>query len=158
MAILPRYYCDYYGNCYGNNWDRWGRWVAFAVIVGCAFLLFFGFACFNARRRRRHGQRPYTGTAWMAPPPGPPPPNQPYYQQPYGVEPNFPAQPPPQYSANPQQYGYFGAQNPPQPQQNGIELQSPPNAHYAAGPGAREYAPLKDHHQLRPERHIETGA
>jgi len=29
---------------YGSNWDRWGRWVAFAVIVGCAFILFFGFA------------------------------------------------------------------------------------------------------------------
>lgn len=32
-----RGYCD-------SNWDRWGRWVAFAVIVGTAFLLFLGFA------------------------------------------------------------------------------------------------------------------
>jgi hypothetical protein len=36
---------SYGDDCYyGSNWDRWGRWVAFAVIVGCAFLLFFGFA------------------------------------------------------------------------------------------------------------------
>lgn len=77
----------------------------------------------------------------MAPPPGPPPPNQPIYQQPYGADPYYAQQPPPQYSANPAQYGYFGAaQQPPHGQQNGIELQSPPNAHYAAG-GARDYAP-----------------
>ncbi|KAJ5414186.1 Chitin synthesis regulation Congo red resistance RCR protein [Penicillium cosmopolitanum] len=144
MPIVPRLYSDCYGDdCYyGSNWDRWGRWVAFAVIVGCAFLLFFGFACFNARRRRSHGRRPMAGTAWMAPPPGPPPPNQPYYQQPYGGDPYAQQPPPPQYSANPAQYGYFGAapnQGPgPHPQQNGIELQSPPNAY---GQGAREYAP-----------------
>lgn len=75
----------------------------------------------------------------MAPPPGPPPPNQPIYQAPYyGGEPYYPAQPPPQYSANPQSYGYFGAQAPP-PQQSGIELQSPPNA-YAANAN-RTYSP-----------------
>ncbi|OQD68629.1 hypothetical protein PENDEC_c033G03590 [Penicillium decumbens] len=138
MAILPRYYCNNYDeNCH-SGWDRWGRWVAFAVIVGCAFVVFFLFACFNARRRRHHGQRPIAGTAWMAPPPGPPPPNQPIYQHPhYGNDPNYPAQPPPQYSPNPQSYGYFGAQGPP-PQEGGIEMQPPPNVY---GPGARDYAP-----------------
>lgn len=35
---------DYYGNCSYSNWDIWGRWVAFAVIVGVAFLIFFSFA------------------------------------------------------------------------------------------------------------------
>ncbi|KAJ5585509.1 uncharacterized protein N7459_005309 [Penicillium hispanicum] len=129
--------CDIYGNCWGSNWDSWGRWVAFAVIVGVAFLIFFGVACLNARRRRNHGLRPYAGTAWMAPPPGPPPPNQPVYQQPYyGNEQYYPQQPPPQYSANPQSYGYFGQQA--APQQNGIELQSPPHAHAA---GTRTYSP-----------------
>ncbi|KAJ5101626.1 hypothetical protein NUU61_003848 [Penicillium alfredii] len=139
-ALFPRYYCGYgYSNdCRGSSWNEWGRWVAFAVIVGVAFIIFFGFACFNARRRRRHGARPITGTGWMAPPPGPPPPGQPQYQQPYYGDPYYQAQPPPQYSANPQSYGYFGAapQQPPQPQ--GIELQSPPNA-YAQG--AHPYAP-----------------
>ncbi|KAJ5670032.1 Chitin synthesis regulation Congo red resistance RCR protein [Penicillium maclennaniae] len=138
MAVLPRYYCAYDDNCYYSSWDNWGRWVAFAVIVGCAFLVFFFFACFNARRRRARGRPPIAGTAWMAPPPGPPPPNQPIYQQAYhGNDPNYPAQPPPQYSANPQNYGYFGAQGT-NPQQNGIEMQPPP--HTYAG-GGREYEP-----------------
>ncbi|KAJ5662721.1 hypothetical protein N7462_011647 [Penicillium macrosclerotiorum] len=132
MAIIPRYYCYGYDDCYSSSWDRWGRWVAFGVIVGCALLLFFAFACFNARRRRTHGLRPYTGTGWMAPPPGNPPRQQAYQQPYYGNDPYYPQQPPPQYSANPQNYGYFGAQNAPGQQQNGIELQSPPNAHAAA--------------------------
>lgn len=76
----------------------------------------------------------------MAPPPGPPPPNQPvYYQSPYyGGGSYYPAHPPPQYTANPQSYGYFGAQTSP-PQQSGIELQSPPNAHTANA--SRTYPP-----------------
>ncbi|KAJ5655878.1 hypothetical protein N7507_007828 [Penicillium longicatenatum] len=83
-SLTSRYYCNGWDNdCNNSSWDRWGRWVAFAVIVAIAFLVFFAFACFNARRRRSHGQQPYSGTAWMAPPPGPPPPNQPTYQQPY---------------------------------------------------------------------------
>ncbi|KAJ6008127.1 hypothetical protein N7540_012103 [Penicillium herquei] len=132
-------YCDPSSiNCdHNSTWDRWGRWVAFAVIVAIAVLIFFAFACFNARRRRRQGQQPFTGTAWMAPPPGPPPPNQPTYQQPYYGDPYYQSQPPPQYSANPQNYGYFGAQAPP-PQQNGIELQQPQHAHAS---GARDYSP-----------------
>ncbi|QQK45538.1 Chitin synthesis regulation, Congo red resistance, RCR protein [Penicillium digitatum] len=134
-VIHPRYCSGYYGDedCY-STWDSWGRWVAFAVIVGVAFLLFFGFACFNARRRRTHGQRPIIGTGWMAPPPGPPPPNQPIYQQPPYGDPYYQQNAPPQYSPNPQHHGYFGAQSP--PQQQGIELQQPPNAY-----GAHGYAP-----------------
>ena len=100
----------------------------------------FLYSCLNARRRRSHGRRPYTGTGWMAPPPGPPPPNQPIYQQPYYGDPYYQPQPPPQYTANPQNYGYFGAQyGGPPPQQTGIELQQPPNVHTASG--ATEYAP-----------------
>jgi hypothetical protein len=34
----------YYSDCNYSTWDSWGRWVAFAVIVGCAFLVFFFFA------------------------------------------------------------------------------------------------------------------
>ncbi|KAF3386562.1 hypothetical protein F1880_001545 [Penicillium rolfsii] len=140
MATFPEtnllYSNGYYDDCY-SSWDNWGRWVAFGVIVGVAFLLFFGFACFNARRRRSHGLRPYAGTGWMAPPPGNPPPDQ-GYQQPYGGNDYYGQQPPPpQYSANPQNYGYFGAQPPPG-QQTGIELQQPPHAH---AHDAREYAP-----------------
>ncbi|KAJ5779072.1 hypothetical protein N7457_006792 [Penicillium paradoxum] len=131
MAILYPRYCYDYDDCY-STWDHWGRWVAFAVIVGVAFFLFFGFACFNARRRRSHGQRPLTGTGWMAPPPGPPPPNQPIYQQPPYGDPYYQQNAPPQYSANPQNYGYFGAQQ--APQQQGIELQQPQNAYTANTP------------------------
>ncbi|KAJ5884552.1 hypothetical protein N7504_012124 [Penicillium tannophilum] len=142
-SLTPRYtYCSGWDDdCNNSSWDRWGRWVAFAVIVAIAFLVFFAFACFNARRRRSHGQQPYSGTAWMAPPPGPPPPNQPTYQQPYYNNNNDPYyQPPPQYSANPQNYGYFGAQAPhPNQQQSGIELQAPQNSYHASG--AREYEP-----------------
>ncbi|KAJ5783642.1 uncharacterized protein N7518_009319 [Penicillium psychrosexuale] len=138
-ALYPRYCSGYFGDndCY-STWDSWGRWVAFAVIVGVAFLIFFGFACFNARRRRTHGQRPLTGTGWMAPPPGPPPPNQPIYQQPPYGDPYYQQNAPPQYTPNPQNYGYFGAQNAP-PQQQGIELQQPPNAYTANSPHG--YAP-----------------
>ncbi|EPS32032.1 hypothetical protein POX_d05793 [Penicillium oxalicum] len=135
MAVLSRRYCGFYDDCGGHSdWDSWGRWVAFAVIVFCAFILFLGFSCLNARRRRRHGLRPITGTGWMAPPPGPPPPHQPVY---YGNQNDYyGSPPPPQYSANPQNYGYFGAQNPGQ-QQNGIELQQPAAAHAAS----RAYSP-----------------
>ncbi|EAW06548.1 resistance to Congo red protein [Aspergillus clavatus NRRL 1] len=75
MGILfRREYCDTwdsYGNvCRNSSWYSWGRWVAFAVIVAAAFMIFFLFACFNARRRRYNGLRPHPGTAWLAPPPG----------------------------------------------------------------------------------------
>lgn len=71
----------------------------------------------------------------MAPPPGPPPPNQPIYGQQPHADPYYQQNAPPQYSANPQNYGYFGAQNGP-PQQQGIELQQPQNAYAGGG-----YAP-----------------
>ncbi|RAL17259.1 resistance to Congo red protein [Aspergillus homomorphus CBS 101889] len=123
QTYLDGYVCD------GNSWYDWGRWIAFAVIVGVALLVFFLFACFNARRRRRQGLRPHPGTAWLA---GPPPtfqqsqqqqqPGQPYYADPY-----YQPAPPPQYSPHPQ-YGYFGGQ-----QQTGIELQTPQNAYHNGG-------------------------
>lgn len=75
--------------------------------------------CLNARRRRKHGLRPYLGTSWMAPPPGSPPPDQPCYGDPY-----YQQNPPPQYTTNSQSYGYFGSQpQPQQPQQEGQEGQ-----------------------------------
>jgi hypothetical protein len=131
--INGRQYCEY------SRWHDWGRWVAFAVIVGAALIIFFILAyvtlhltvqkdvqlteicrCFNARRRRRQGLRPYAGTAWMAPPP-------PYHQQSHADPYNRPP-PPPQYTQSPGPHGYFGGQ------QTGIELQQPPNAHYGGGP------------------------
>ncbi|KAL5334238.1 chitin synthesis regulation, resistance to congo red-domain-containing protein [Aspergillus crustosus] len=127
--LLPRDTCYWEnGIRYCNNrgrWQEWGRWVAFAVIVGIALIIFFSLACFNARRRRTRGLRPYAGTAWMAPPP---PYQQQSHQDPYNRPP-----PPPQYSQSPGPQGYFGGQ------QNGIELQSPPNAHY--GGGQYQYQP-----------------
>ncbi|KAE8145230.1 chitin synthesis regulation, resistance to congo red-domain-containing protein [Aspergillus avenaceus] len=113
--------------CRSNSWYDWGRWVAFAVIVGCAFIIFFLFACYNARRRRSSGLRPHPGTAWLA---GPPP----YHHQqqfPYYGEGSYQQQPPPQYTPQPQAYGYFGGQP------TGIELQTPQNAYH----GDRVYPP-----------------
>ncbi|KAL2827147.1 chitin synthesis regulation, resistance to congo red-domain-containing protein [Aspergillus cavernicola] len=133
MAILERRYCWTGSNgvryCDRDRWHDWGRWVAFAVIVGVALIAFFLIACFNARRRRRQGLRPIAGTAWMAAPP-------PYQQQAH-VDPYNRPPPPPQYTQSPQYnqppppQGYFGGQ------QTGIELQSPPNAYG----GERVYQP-----------------
>ncbi|KAF7587936.1 hypothetical protein BBP40_006502 [Aspergillus hancockii] len=126
-VIYPRRECGYnsWGEwvCRPSGWYDWGRWVAFAVIVGCAFIIFFLFACYNARRRRTRGLRPHPGTAWLA---GPPPYGQ-HNQQPphpYYADPNYQQPPPPQYTPQPQAYGYFGGQ------QTGIELQSPQNAYH----------------------------
>ncbi|PIG81731.1 ADP-ribosylation factor-like protein 8B [Aspergillus arachidicola] len=85
--------------------------------------------CHNARRRRTRGLQPHPGTAWLA---GPPPYGQ-QHQHPYYADPHYQQQPPPQYTPQPQAYGYFGGQ------QTGIELQSPPNA-YHNGPD-RAYQP-----------------
>lgn len=90
------------------------------------------YRCLNARRRRKHGLRPYPGTSWMAPPPGSPPPDQPCYGDPYYQE-----SPPPEYTTNFQSYESFGSQPQPQqegqgqppPQTNGIKLQDPPTAY-----------------------------
>jgi hypothetical protein len=126
--LLPRNcYTNQFGNyvCSNNDsWSYWGRWVAFAIIVGGAFLIFLLIACVSARQRRRRGLAPYRGTAWMAQPP------------PYA--PNY--QPPPQYSANNQgpqgpygsSHAYYGGQ------QNGVELQQPTNAYR---PGDQMYTP-----------------
>ncbi|KAL2012069.1 hypothetical protein VTN00DRAFT_4787 [Thermoascus crustaceus] len=131
MAILARRECFYdhiddQAYC-TTAWSDWGRWVALAVIVGAAFLIFFLLACYNARRRRRSGLRPYYGTAWISGPQGPPPEGQQGYYY----------QPPPQYTPNPPSYGYYGG--PPNQgyfggQQPGIELQPPPNVHRAGEP------------------------
>ncbi|KAL4945652.1 chitin synthesis regulation, resistance to congo red-domain-containing protein [Aspergillus oleicola] len=120
MMLEPRdcWYVNGIRRC--DRWHDWGRWVAFAVIVGVALLAFFALSCFNARRRRSRGLRPYAGTAWMAPPP-------PYHPQSHQDPYNQPP-PPPQYTQSPGPHGYFGGQ------QSGIELQHPPNAHYAGGP------------------------
>lgn len=58
---------DRYGRAYRCNstWSNWGRWVALAVIVIGAFLLFFLCSCFTARRRRKAGQKPFYGTGWV---------------------------------------------------------------------------------------------
>lgn len=122
MGILLRrdcYYDGYTRRC-SDPWSDWGRWVAFAVIVGGAFLIFLLIACVSARQRRRRGLSPYRGTAWLAQPP------------PYGQH----YQAPPQYSANNQgpqgPYGpnqaYYGGQ------QNGVELQQPMNAYRPGDP------------------------
>ena len=70
----------------------------------------------NARHRRRMGNRPFYGTAWMAPPPYPGPPQNgplPPYQP-----------PPPQYTPTAAPgYSYFGGQP------SGIELQPPQNSY-----------------------------
>jgi len=127
--VLLRRYCSQYdidnGYC-DSAWDNWGRWVAASVILGIGVFAFLLIACINARRRRRRGLEPFTGTAWMA---GPPPPYQQY--QP----------PPPQYYSGPPQGpppdSYYGAR----PQRENIELgQSPPirepqNVYYQPPPG-----------------------
>ncbi|EAU33591.1 predicted protein [Aspergillus terreus NIH2624] len=137
-VIYPRRECGYTYDgryvCRNSGWYDWGRWVAFAVIVGCAFIIFFLFACYNARRRRSRGLRPHPGTAWMA---GPPPAYNQYNQsQPYNADPYYQQPPPPQYTPQPAAYGYFGGQPQPGP---GIELQTPPHA-YTHG-GDRVYQP-----------------
>ncbi|KAF9888060.1 hypothetical protein FE257_009325 [Aspergillus nanangensis] len=136
-VIAPRRNCGYDWNnnwvCSNSSWNNWGRWVAFAVIVGCAFIIFFLFTCYNARRRRGRGLRPHPGTAWMAGPPPAytqqPPPQHGSSQQPYyNADPYYQQQAPPQYSPPPpQNYGYFGGQ------QQGIELQPPQNAYQTSG-------------------------
>ncbi|PWY91844.1 hypothetical protein BO94DRAFT_381592 [Aspergillus sclerotioniger CBS 115572] len=137
MGILLRRDCYDTVNgrvCDGSTWYDWGRWIAFGVIVAVALTIFFFFACYNARRRRRQGLRPHPGTGWLA---GPPPTFQQSQQQaaqqnqrPYYADPYYQQQPPPQYSPHPHAYGYFGGQ------QTGIELQSPPNAYHG---GERVY-------------------
>ncbi|QKX59340.1 uncharacterized protein TRUGW13939_06474 [Talaromyces rugulosus] len=129
MGVLDferRYVCYDY-NC-NSSWYSWGRWVAFAVIVGAAFIIFLLFACLSARRRRARGRRPFYGTSWMAPPP--------YQQGNYQyapAPPQYQTQDPNQgYYAPPPEQGYYATQ------QNGIELQQPQHAY---GAGDHVYAP-----------------
>ncbi|KAI7034547.1 hypothetical protein KC352_g47135, partial [Hortaea werneckii] len=61
--LVPRYVCNgYYDNCYNSAWNSWARWLVLALIIVGAFFIFFLFSCITARRRRRHGYRPYRGT------------------------------------------------------------------------------------------------
>ncbi|RDW93740.1 resistance to Congo red protein [Aspergillus mulundensis] len=133
MGVLVARDCwrDAFGRVRCDRWHEWGRWVAFGVIVGVALIAFFALSCFNARRRRSRGLRPYAGTAWMAPPP-------PYHPQSHQDPYNQPPPPPqytqsPGYAPSPGPHGYFGGQ------QSGIELQQPPNAHHYGG--ERVYQP-----------------
>jgi len=145
MAIIStRYYCydGYYGSDCNSAWYNWGRWVLFGVIVIGAFLIFLGLACISARRRRQRGLQPFRGTGWAAY--GAPAP--PYQQNPQGYynQQQYPA--PPKYSQNPNGYGYYG--NQPNTggqnqgyfggQQEGVELQQPPNTYRGGEP---VYAP-----------------
>ncbi|PGH06947.1 hypothetical protein AJ79_06421 [Helicocarpus griseus UAMH5409] len=135
MAIIRRYECyeGYDSRIYCRSaWNDWGRWVALAVIIVCAFIVFFAFACVSARRRRRQGLQPFHGTGWAAHHAfWQQQQHQQQYQQPY------PNAPPPQYSPAGGFYGpkptYFGGhQNPPQEQ--GVEMQPPQNTYRAGEP------------------------
>jgi len=59
-ALVKRYTCNIYGQCY-STWSNWGRWVALGVVVVAFILLAFLFS----RRRRRRGMAPMYGTGWM---------------------------------------------------------------------------------------------
>ncbi|CCX30463.1 hypothetical protein FPQ18DRAFT_398053 [Pyronema domesticum] len=59
--------CDSWGNCYSSRWNNWGRWV-FVTFVIIGFIMFITMLMFiSARKRRRIGQQPLVGTAWLAP-------------------------------------------------------------------------------------------
>lgn len=49
-----------------TRWSSWGRWVlaGAAIFLFCILLMSL---CCMARRRRKHGTKPYYGTGWMAP-------------------------------------------------------------------------------------------
>ncbi|EXJ93187.1 hypothetical protein A1O3_01744 [Capronia epimyces CBS 606.96] len=117
---------DSYGRAYRcrSSWNSWGRWVALAVILVGAFLLFFLLACISARRRRRAGRRPVYGTSWVG--------QTPWGHGPatYSQQPNPDMQPPPQYNPTPntggyygQNQGYFGGR------QTDVEMQPPANVY-----------------------------
>ncbi|CAI6335249.1 unnamed protein product [Periconia digitata] len=150
-TLAPRWYD--YDECYIRNgyrycdrsaWNSWVRWVVLAVVVFGFLALFFLCSCLSARRRRKAGRQPFYGTGWAARPG-----NQPYYNQQHSAQPYYNnngqnyAQPPPQYTPQPQygaqNQGYYGAQQPKYGQENGVELQQPQPT-YNRGPEA-EYAP-----------------
>ncbi|KAI7325863.1 GroES-like protein [Hortaea werneckii] len=132
--LVPRYVCNgYYDNCYNGAWNSWARWLVLALIIVGAFFIFFLFSCITARRRRRHGYRPYRGTGWALgrTPAGHAPAQYnsaaPYYAnyQPQYNNSNNPP-PPPSYGQSQSYYGqnadYYG-------RQNDVELQQPENAY-----------------------------
>ncbi|EHY59907.1 uncharacterized protein HMPREF1120_07885 [Exophiala dermatitidis NIH/UT8656] len=117
---------DAYGRYYRcrSTWSSWGRWLALALIIFGAFLLFFLFACITARRRRRMGARPLYGTGWAG--------RTPWNRPAANYNPNYQNQPPPppQYNQTQnyggyygQNQGYFGGR------QTDVEMQPPPNTY-----------------------------
>ncbi|KFY50584.1 hypothetical protein V495_00165 [Pseudogymnoascus sp. VKM F-4514 (FW-929)] len=138
FVLEKRQYGYGYGGGYynrGSNWNRWGRWVALAVIVGFFLVLAFCCSCVNSRRRRKRGLAPRYGTGWLAGKQGG---NQQHYQNNdyqgqqsgynYGGAAPAPPYSPPQQQYGGQQYGggnadYYGGQ------QSGIELQQPQNSY-----------------------------
>ncbi|EME38838.1 hypothetical protein DOTSEDRAFT_39050 [Dothistroma septosporum NZE10] len=47
-----------------DAWSLWGRWVFLGGVLLLVLAIYLIAACFSARRRRRAGMRPYTGTQW----------------------------------------------------------------------------------------------
>ncbi|KAL2023219.1 hypothetical protein VTK56DRAFT_3342 [Thermocarpiscus australiensis] len=106
------------GFCYSySSWNWWGRWVLTGLAI-LFFLIVLALLFRNSRRRRRNGLRPMYGTGWMAPPQyyQPPPPQ--YTPHDQGNVYN----PPPDGHKFNQNDGYYG-------NQEGIELQQPPNTY-----------------------------
>lgn len=94
-------------------------------------------SCITARRRRRLGRQPFYGTGWAARP------GQPTAQPYYNNNQNY-NHPPPQYTPQPQNQGYYGSNqgyygSSPYGQQQGVELQSPQPTHTRGGDDV--YAP-----------------
>jgi len=137
MPLVAR---QYYNNvCYNSvgqpyncqsSWNNWGRWVALAIILIGAFLIFFLCSCFSARRRRRAGRQPMYGTGWVG--------RTPWGHGPATYNPNYQTQQPsynqqqapPNYTQaqNPGGYygesqGYFGGR------QTEVEMQPPQNTY-----------------------------
>ncbi|MCJ1338671.1 hypothetical protein MMC09_003960 [Bachmanniomyces sp. S44760] len=139
-------YGNGYNNGYSSPWASYGRWIVLAAIIVGAFLIFLIFSCITARRRKRAGIQPWRGTGWAAgnTPAGHAPAqytgaqtgqpgynnnmygNNNAYTNGYAGQEQAPVYSPP--AGQPPYHGgenqsYFGGQ------QNGIELQQPPNAY-----------------------------
>jgi len=145
MTLVTRqYYNDICYNDLGqayqcrSAWYDWGRWVALGIVILGAFLLFFLFSYWSARRRRRLGRQPMYGTGWVGRAPfghGQATYN-PNYQQ--TLQPQQQQVPPPTYNQT-QNYGgyygenqgYFGGR------QTDVEMQPPSNT-YRGGDNAYE--------------------
>ncbi|KIW99079.1 uncharacterized protein Z519_00742 [Cladophialophora bantiana CBS 173.52] len=121
-----------------SAWYDWGRWVALAIIILGAFLIFFLFSLWSARRRRRMGRQPLYGTGWTGRTPwghGAAQYN-PGYQQ--TQQPSYQAAPPAYNQTQSyggyygQNQGYFGGR------QTDVEMQPPQNTYRG---GDNVYAP-----------------